>query len=203
MCEKMSRREAGRLGGIAARESIAKRRSLFVEKYNVSPKLCEYCNEIISYDKRRNKFCSQSCAASYNNQGVQRNPSKRDMRLKPCLFCNKITKNEKCCSRSCSGKLKRQELNEKIKNGQYFYLGSGQNAAKRFVIEERGEACESCKRKKWLGKKIILSLHHVDGDASNNLPDNLQLLCWNCHSMTPNFGGKNKKSTRVNRYKKQ
>jgi len=35
-----------------------------VEKYNRSPKTCPKCKNSITYDKRKNKFCSRSCANS-------------------------------------------------------------------------------------------------------------------------------------------
>jgi 5-methylcytosine-specific restriction endonuclease McrA len=46
--------------------------------------------------------------------------------------------------------------------------------------------CEMCGITKWLGKEISLELHHIDGDRFNNVLSNLQILCPNCHSLTPN-----------------
>ena len=46
--------------------------------------------------------------------------------------------------------------------------------------------CELCKTSIWLGKDIPLELHHIDGNRFNNKIDNLQILCPNCHSLTPN-----------------
>jgi len=41
-----------------------------VEEYNLNPKLCLCCESPISYElKTSNKFCSKSCAATYNNKG--------------------------------------------------------------------------------------------------------------------------------------
>ena len=56
------------------------------------------------------------------------------------------------------------------------------------LIEDgiKEERCESCGLNEWLGTKITLELHHVDGNRYNNKLDNLQILCPNCHSMTPN-----------------
>lgn len=51
--------------------------------------------------------------------------------------------------------------------------------------------CEECKRTKWNGKKIPLELHHIDGDRYNNILNNIQILCPNCHAQTPNNSGKN------------
>lgn len=41
-----------------------------------------------------------------------------------------------------------------------------------------------------------LHVHHIDGDATNNSEENLQLLCPNCHSLTENFGRLNSNCTR-------
>ncbi len=50
----------------------------------------------------------------------------------------------------------------------------------------------------------ILQFHHVDGDTSNNSPENIQLLCPNCHAKTENYMALNKgKSSRNERYKKK
>jgi 5-methylcytosine-specific restriction endonuclease McrA len=37
-----------------------------------------------------------------------------------------------------------------------------------------------------------LQLEHKDGNSENNKPENLCLLCPNCHSQTPTYGAKNK-----------
>lgn len=50
--------------------------------------------------------------------------------------------------------------------------------------------CEICGLDKWLGEKIPLELHHIDGNRFNNNLDNLHILCPNCHSMTDNHSGK-------------
>ena len=59
------------------------------------------------------------------------------------------------------------------------------------LINLRGHKCECCGNSTWLNKKIILEVHHKDGDRRNNSQENLQLLCPNCHSMTDNWTGKN------------
>jgi 5-methylcytosine-specific restriction endonuclease McrA len=35
--------------------------------------------------------------------------------------------------------------------------------------------------------KVPVQLHHIDGDDTNNVLENVELLCPNCHSLTPNF----------------
>lgn len=54
-------------------------------------------------------------------------------------------------------------------------------------------ACERCGISKWLGEKLPLELHHRNGDGLDNRLQNLEMLCPNCHSQTPNFGSKNRR----------
>jgi DNA-binding transcriptional ArsR family regulator len=51
--------------------------------------------------------------------------------------------------------------------------------------------CEECGLESWRDRPLSLCLHHVNGDGDDNRLENLQLLCPNCHSQTPNFSGRN------------
>ena len=59
------------------------------------------------------------------------------------------------------------------------------------LIKVRGNKCQCCGRKKWLGRDIKIEMHHEDGDVTNNNVENLTLLCPNCHSYTENWKGSN------------
>ncbi len=43
------------------------------------------------------------------------------------------------------------------------------------------EKCERCNNAEWMGQKIPLELHHIDGNHFNNKLENLMILCSNCH----------------------
>jgi hypothetical protein len=53
------------------------------------------------------------------------------------------------------------------------------------------ERCEDCGLNEWRDRPLRLTLHHVNGDPYDNRLENLAFLCPNCHSQTPNFGGRN------------
>lgn len=156
---------------------------------------CKNCGKDIS-DKPRNKFCSHSCAAATNNKGVCRNKQKWNL----CERCGKQTKNCRFCSHDCRAKNQTQEAFDRIRKGEFDSTWSGSQTLKSFLIEERGKACEECGLSEWCNNPIPLSVHHKDGNAANNLPTNLSLLCLNCHGLTPNFGRRNKNGNRKYRY---
>jgi DNA-binding CsgD family transcriptional regulator len=70
----------------------------------------------------------------------------------------------------------------------------GRGHLKRRLLAEglKENRCEECGLDEWRGKPLPLALHHVNGDGDDNRLQNLQLLCGNCHSQTPNFSAKNK-----------
>lgn len=47
--------------------------------------------------------------------------------------------------------------------------------------------CEICGISEWRGNLIIIQLHHINGDRSDNRLENLMMLCPNCHSQTDNY----------------
>lgn len=57
--------------------------------------------------------------------------------------------------------------------------------------------CERCKLENWLDSPIPLELHHKDGDCENNKIENIEILCPNCHALTPNYRGKARKEKRM------
>lgn len=62
----------------------------------------------------------------------------------------------------------------------------------RLIQEGKKEyKCECCGISDWQNKKIILQLHHIDGDHYNNEFSNLQILCPNCHSQTNTYCSRN------------
>jgi hypothetical protein len=67
------------------------------------------------------------------------------------------------------------------------------------LISKRGHKCELCNLSSWLNQPILLEVHHINGDRTNNKKSNLQLLCLNCHSCTPNFRGRKLSTTSVMR----
>lgn len=45
------------------------------------------------------------------------------------------------------------------------------------------ECCNKCGITDWNSKKLLLHIHHIDGNCKNNNLDNLEYLCPNCHNI--------------------
>ncbi|QFP93378.1 UNVERIFIED_ORG: HNH endonuclease [Xanthomonas phage Xoo-sp15] len=157
-------------------------------------KQCTNCNEELPKDKQQNKFCSKSCAVSYNN-------SKRAKKVVLCGNCGKVLDKtiKKYCNQECQIEKQDKDRLETLLSGVNvsFHIRS----IKRLLIKHRGHKCECCANTEWLGNPIPLEVHHIDGDAYNNVVDNFSLLCPNCHTFTDNYKSKNKQSSRTYRKK--
>ena len=79
-------------------------------------------------------------------------------------------------------------INIKFEITEHPYHGGSLRDA---LVKIRGNKCEDCGLTEWKNQPIPLEAHHIDGNKCNNKLENLQLLCPNCHTLTPNYGSKN------------
>ncbi|MFN7656429.1 MAG: hypothetical protein ACK5OW_01425 [bacterium] len=144
--------------------------------------ICKNCNkQIITLKSDERKFCSSSCSATYNNK----RKIKKNKNL--CLICGIETKKRnKFCSTKCSGRHQRLLNFKKIDSGD---TSLNDRNYKYFLIEKYGEKCMKCG---WCeinttSGKVPIELEHKDGNSENHSLENLELLCPNCHSLTPTY----------------
>lgn len=184
---KLSPKQEDRL--LKALDANNKNKLKRLEAYEKQPNICDNCKNTLTYDKRKNKYCSQSCAAIQNNKGVRRNVSEGAYVKKNCLHCGSQTCNIKFCSQFCNFEFNKQNRLKKIVEcGE---APSNQAIAKRYILELQGRQCSICKRIEWDGQDIPLVLDHIDGKPDNWKLDNLRLVCGNCNMLLPTFAGKN------------
>ena len=192
--KKLSKSEAGKLGFIKSQPTINRLKQCRITKYNQHPNKCKECEEILNYENRHKKFCSHSCSAIYHNR------KKTKLVEWGCLSCGKIHlsppyKTQKYCNHSCQQSLRKQKSLDKFKKGQV----SDRGLIRNILIREHGHKCFECGLQEWRGITIPLEVDHIDGNAGNNIAENLRLLCPNCHSITDTWKGKNKGNGRSSR----
>lgn len=120
--------------------------------------------------------------------------------IRTCKYCGKPLKPHQVlfCSQKCNTE------NRYVTNIQNWKLGKIPKDIQedyipgyiiRYLREKYDNKCQLCgwnKINECTGK-VPLQIHHIDGNHYNNEESNLQLLCPNCHSLTPTFGALNKK----------
>lgn len=123
------------------------------------------------------------------------------MKESKCKNCNKTffykpaVKTGTYCSIECTIEGQNKDRREQFYEGKVV----GRPALKRHLLEIYGHKCVMCNHSEWLGDPIPLELDHIDGNAGNNFPKNLRLLCPNCHAKTPTHKAKNKGNGRGSR----
>ena len=99
------------------------------------------------------------------------------------------------CSNTCSAKGMFTETINRFNRGEV----SDRKTIRKVLTELSGYKCSCCGISEHNGKLLTLQVDHTDGNAGNNSPSNLRLICPNCHSQTDTFSARNKGSGRAAR----
>lgn len=116
-----------------------------------------------------------------------------------CIECSKPLKGKArlCCSQKCFQLYAYHSYTKKwISKEISGLMANGINPSKyikRYILERDNNRCVLCG---WNEvnphtRKSPLHLDHIDGDYRNCSPDNLRILCPNCHSLTSTYGSLN------------
>lgn len=123
-----------------------------------------------------------------------------------CKFCSSVVirynNKQIFCSHKCGVDYKIEEkLNHYLNNQKEYCFDRDMQFFKKHILSDQKNCCDVCKNKdEWNDKKIVFVLDHIDGDAANNMRDNLRLVCPNCDSQLDTYKSKNKNSARKERY---
>ena len=171
-------------------------------KNDTNIRLCAVCGKVLSGG--RTKFCSKECLAI-----GKKYKKKKNVEI-VCQWCGKSfigRSDRKYCSPVCLGEHNKNKRIQLFLSGKYRQNPNNKlpKSIRDYLYKKSNYKCELCGYEGYNIKtgKTILQIHHKDGDASNSAPDNVQVICPNCHAKTENYMALNKgKSARINRYKK-
>ena len=120
-----------------------------------------------------------------------------------CLNCKTEIKTGKYCSNKCQGLYQSSLKIEDWLKGQNFTRAGGISVPswiRNFLLKKSNHKCSNCgwsQINEHTGT-IPLEIDHIDGDANNNLKENLRVLCPNCHSLTKTYkNAGSRKSSRI------
>lgn len=99
--------------------------------------------------------------------------------------------NHKYCSNACQGQARKQKELENNKTLFEQGLLTPRRLIYKQLVLRDGNKCQVCGITEWNNQPIRLWVDHIDGDASNNNPENFRLICPNCDSQSDTFGAKN------------
>ena len=144
------------------------------------------------------KFCSRSCAATYNNIGIRRHGKSH---WHNCPICKtKINLINKYCSDVCWRKSFTNKYEKYIidwKTGKKLGLttnGVVTEPVKKYLRIKFKNKCCLCGWNKLnpFTNKVPLIADHIDGNWKNNIEENLRLICSNCDTLSKTYGGSNR-----------
>ena len=206
----MTRSECGKLGGAAARATVRLNKANRIREYNKNPKRCLWCQKKIQYNRRRHSFCGQTCNGHYQTKvNTKRIATLHSQFQLPSITCETCLKefhphslktrfcSQKCCQ-AIKIKLRLQEWKDGKQKGWNGKTAMLAQFIRRYLFEKYNSKCCKCG---WsevhpVTGKIPLEANHIDGNAKNCKEDNLELICPNCHALTPNFRSLNRESCR-------
>lgn len=115
-----------------------------------------------------------------------------------CKNCNSSTRpNKSFCSSVCHSKWKKKDKVRQWLEGSISGTKKGCRlitSVREYLLDQAGHKCSRCG---WgeinkISGKPPLEINHKDGNSDNNRPENLEVICPNCHALTSSWKALNK-----------
>ena len=143
------------------------------------------------------KFCSRSCSATFNNRAVPKRTAVPPTLCEWCKTpCARMSKSCRTCFnnhvlRGRSSNMISSWLSGEWCGGTKMELSL---TVRRYLMERAEHECSLCGYSGFHPRdgKTILEIDHINGDGTDHRPENLRVLCPNCHALTPSYRGRNR-----------
>ena len=155
----------------------------------------EECNKTFevrgSSDKK--KYCGNSCAAKVNNKAHPKR--KTSLRCK-VYDCDEMIRAGRsfCENHKLTGRRENQ-INDWLAGR---WSGGSKtevsDTVRNYLLEQAEYKCSKCgfDTPHPDDGRTILEIDHINGDGSDHSPENLAVLCPNCHALTSTYRARNK-----------
>lgn len=152
---------------------------------------CEKCDKEIDGSFGSGKFCSRVCANSRIFSEESRRKKSESNKKRITLYGRWGGFEKGVLTEALKEEIARKKafFRKKLMDSNFDTLTWG-SKRKRVIIEQKG-LCLECGIGEWRGKHLSLEIDHKDGNHNNNKRENLVAICPNCHSLTPNWRGRN------------
>lgn len=161
----------------------------------VLEKVCknERCGLTFKTITKHRIFCTDKCRTSY----LQKLPTKDPSRSTICSSCgNTKSKMSKHCKDCWIDEFRKEKIQSWLDGTWRGGSDNGLSDTIRFhLLEEANYTCvrPGCGFNTMHPSdgKPVLEVNHIDGNGENHSPSNLEVICPNCHSLTPSYRGRN------------
>lgn len=145
-------------------------------------------------DTNNPKFCSRSCAATYNNTLGIYNRRKLEGKCKQCNISipssRKYCKDHKFDHYKLNNEKISKWLNNEWRGGTDYGLSK---IIRNYLLQQANYICQKCgfNTPHPDDGHTILEINHIDGNGLNHSYDNLEVICPNCHALTSTYRARN------------
>lgn len=143
-------------------------------------------------------FCTERCRIDFWERTERAKVPEHRSKGNKCPHCGKNIGNSSITCLECMYIDRTREKIEAWLSGEWSGAHGGNEyllstTIKKYLLEQSDYRCAECGfDTPHPDGSSILQVDHIDGHANNHRPENLKVLCPNCHALTGTFGNRNK-----------